>query len=411
MTRMKYIRRHLGDIIHKYGKMFGCVLVSGARQAGKSTLLKNCLPDLKYVTFDDSLLLDQALGDPRLFFMDNKPPLIMDEIQYAPALFRNLKMMIDESGAKGLFYLSGSQQFSMMKHVSETLAGRIGILCLSGLSLREIAGLDFAEKFLPAAEYIERRQAAAGAFEYGLIWEHIHKGGMPELYANPDMEWEAFYSSYVRTYIERDVTALAQVGDTRQFLSFMRNLAAHTGQLLNKSAVARETGISAPTAEKWIAILESSGIVYRLRPYSTNVIKREVKTPKLYFLNTGLAAYLTGWKTAETLRDGAVAGAWFETLVFCEILKSYYNSGIIDPDIYFFRDRDGLEIDFLIEDSGTLYPIEVKKHASPNKKDCASFSVLDGIPGKKRGAGCVINLYENPMRLTEIDTAIPVWYI
>lgn len=406
-----YIRRHLENTVLEYGKMFGSVLVTGARQVGKSTLLKNCHPQMRYVSFDDALLLEQAVDDPNLFFMDNEPPIIVDEVQYAPTLFRALKLRIDSGGGKGLFFLSGSQQFSMMKNVSESLAGRIGILSLGGLSMRELAGASFREKFLPTHEYITQREASKPEADYALIWEHIYKGGMPELYANEAMRWEPYYSSYIRTYIERDILTLAQVGDARLFLSFMRNIAARTGQQLNKSAVARDVGISAPTVEKWISILEASGLVYRLRPYCSNVIKREMKTPKLYFLNTGLAAYLTGWKSADTIRDGAMAGAYFETFVFTEILKSYYNMGIIDPEVYYFRDREGHEIDFIIEDEGTLYPVEVKKHAAPNKKDCSAFSFLDEIQGKKRGMGCVIDMYERPISLTELDMSLPVWYI
>lgn len=406
-----YIKRHVEKALREYGEMFGAVLVCGSRQVGKSTMLRKCLPAMSYVTLDDYTVLEEAANDANLFFKNNEPPMIIDEIQYAPNLFRGMKIALDRTHAKGQFYMSGSQQFHIMKNVAESLAGRLGIIELLGLSMREIEGINFYDPFLPTERYIAERKKFTDGINADALWRSIHSGGMPELAANPKISWNAYFAAYLRTYIERDVRDLSQVGDTRMFVSFMTSIAARTGQILNKSAIANEVGVSAPTIERWITILEGAGLVFRLKPYSNNAIKRETKMPKLYFLNTGLAAYLTGWNTPDVLRNGAMSGAYFETFVFCEILKSYYNMGIIDPAIYFYRDRDGHEIDLLLEEGQILYPVEIKKHASPTKRDSGSFSCIDGIYGKKRGEGCVICMYDKVVMLSEVDRAIPVSYI
>ena len=407
---MSYIARHIEKTIAEFGEMFGAVLICGARQVGKSTVLQRCMPNVNYVTLDDYIRLEEA-ADANLFFRNNKIPMIIDEIQYAPGLLRGIKMILDRSHEKGRFYMSGSQQFHIMKNVTESLAGRLGILNLLGLSMREITGADFRDSFSPSESYVEARRKSVAALDDDAVWRAIHTGGMPELYDNKKMRWDAYFAGYLRAYVERDVRELSQVGDTRLFVSFMTSVAARTGQLLNKAAIANEVGISAPTVERWLTVLEGAGLVYRLRPYSSNAIKRETKSPKLYFLNTGLAAYLTGWKTPEVLRNGAVSGAYFETYVFGEILKSCYNNGIIDPAIYFYRDRNGNEIDLILEEAQTLYPIEIKKHASPSKRDIAAFAYLDAIPGRKRGEGCVVCMYDGVVMLSERDRALPVSYI
>jgi predicted AAA+ superfamily ATPase len=315
---------------------------------------------------------------------------------------------LDKEKKKGQFYLSGSQQFEMMKNVSESLAGRHGILNLPGLSLREVYGVSFREPFLPTDEYFANRQKEKAEIPYPDVWNIIHRGSYPELLANPDYDWQMFYAAYVRTYIERDVRDLAQVGDEVKFTQFMTVAASCTGQLLNAASLARDVGVSQPTAERWLSILVASNLVILLRPYHNNITKRTVKTPKLYFLDTGLAAYLTRWNTPEVLKNGAMAGAFFETFVISEIIKSYENMGILDLPVYFYRDRDGNEIDLFIEDSGTLYPIEVKKHADPAKSDVAKFSILDKIPNIKRGQGGVVCLYDNLATLQGNDRVIPI---
>jgi len=406
-----YIERHIEQAIHMVSKMFGAVLVTGPRQVGKTTMLKTVVQDTTYITLDDPILLRSAVEEPGTFFKSAPPPVFVDEIQYAPNLFPYIKMILDSERKKGQFYLSGSQQFKMMKNVSESLAGRLGILNLLGLSLREIEGVCFCESFIPTDEYFALRRAAQSKTSYKDIWKMIHRGGMPELIANPDYDWRTFYGAYTRTYIERDVRELTQIGDEVKFLTFMAVVSSHTSQLLNLASIARDVGISQPTAERWLSVLVASNLVYLLSPYFTNVNKRAIKTPKLYFLDTGLAAYLTRWYTPEVLESGAMAGAFFETFVISEVIKSHYNAGVLDLPLYFYRDRDGNEIDLLIERNGTLYPIEIKKHADPDKRDVHAFAILDRLHGIKRGSGGVVCMYDHLITLKGEDKVIPINFL
>ena len=404
---MQY-KRHADEAIVKLSKMFGAVLVTGARQVGKTTLLCEVADTARYVTLDDKIQLVSAVEQSNTFFKDNPPPVFVDEVQYAPNLFPQIKIILDRDKKKGQFFLSGSQQFTMMKNVSESLAGRLGILNLLGLSLREIYGVSFREPFLPTDEYFASRAKEQTDIPYADVWAMVHRGSFPELCAHSDFDWRVFYASYVATYIERDVRDLAQVGDEVKFLQFMTVVASLTGQLLNVALLARDVGISQPTAQRWLSILVTSNLVFLLQPYHNNITKRTVKTPKLYFLDTGLAAYLTRWNTVDVLKNGAMAGAFFETFVISEIIKSYANKGILDLPLYFYRDRDGNEIDLLIEDGGTWYPIEIKKHADPQKSDVANFSILDKIPAVKRGQGGVVCLYDNLVTIAGNDRSIPI---
>lgn len=406
-----YIKRHLHATLTKIDKMFGAILITGSRQVGKTTLLRNAQPSLPYITLDDPMMLTSAASEPGTFFKVTPPPLVVDEIQYAPQLFPYIKMFLDSEGKKGQFYLSGSQQYLMMKNVSESLAGRIGILNLHGLSLREIQEIDCTLPFSPAPDYLEARKTCAVPLDFKMVWELIHRGSMPAMSAGENMDWGLFYAAYVRTYLERDVRDLAQVGDEVKFLKFMAASAALTGQLMNVASLARDAGVSQPTAERWLSILRASNLVYLLQPYHNNITKRAVKTPKLYFLDTGLAAYLTRWNTPEVLQNGAMAGAFFETFVVAEILKSYANAGIIDPALYFYRDKEQNEIDLLLHRDGTLYPIEVKKNADPSPGDVKAFGVLDALPGIKRGPGALICLYDACLPLTRMDMVVPLAYL
>jgi predicted AAA+ superfamily ATPase len=403
-----FYKRHADEAIRKLSKMFGAVLITGARQVGKTTLLQEIAENVGYVTLDDKLQLANAVNLSVTFFKDNPPPVFVDEVQRAPELFPQIKIILDRDKKKGQFLLSGSQQFEMMKNVSESLAGRLGILNLPGISLRERFDVSFRDSFLPTDGYFAARAKEEVEIPYSDIWNIIHRGCFPELCANPDFDWQMFFAAYVKTYIERDVRELAQVGDEIKFLQFMTVAASCTGQLLNVASFARNVGISQPTAERWLSILVTSNLVYLLRPYYNNITKRTVKAPKLYFLDTGLAAYLTRWSTPEVLKNGAMAGAFFETFVISEIMKSYSNKGILDLPLYFYRDRDGNEIDLLIEDGGILYPIEIKKHADPQKSDVAAFKLIDKIPTVGRGTGGVVCLYDSLASLKESDKAIPV---
>ncbi|MGI6649279.1 MAG: ATP-binding protein [Bacillota bacterium] len=406
-----YIPRHMETTLKTIEKMFSAVIVTGPRQVGKTTLLKKVKPDTPYLTLDDPLMLRMAIDEPGTFFKAAPPPVIIDEVQYAPNLFTYIKMSVDETHRKGQFFLSGSQQFRLMKNVSESLAGRLGILELLGLSLREINGVSFNKPFIPIQKYYNERGNELAHLDYDDIWETIHRGSMPELQANRDIDWQMFYAAYTKAYIERDVRELTQVGDEVKFINFMTTIAARTGQLLNLSSVARDVGVSQPTADRWLSILRASNIVYLLQPYYTNITKRAIKTPKLYFLDTGLAAYLTRWNTPEVIRHGAMAGAFFETFVIGEIIKSYYNSGIIDPPLFFYRDKEQNEIDLLIYQDGTLYPIEIKKHADPKREDTSAFSVLDKLGTVKRGPGAVICLYDKLFPLGGDNWVVPIKYL
>lgn len=408
---MQYIKRHAETTVNTLSKMFGAVLVAGPRQVGKTTMLQRITAGMSYATLDDPIIRVAAQEQSGTFFKDNPPPVFVDEIQKAPELFPQIKMYIDREHKKGQFFMCGSQQFHMMKGVGESLSGRLGLLTLLGFSLRERYGITDDTPFIPTEEYFAQRRKQLVNIPYASVWEMIHRGSMPELCENPDFDWRMFYGAYVQTYIERDVRALSEIGDTVKFTRFMTAAAASTGQLVNIASMARDIGISQPTAERWLSILVASNIVYLLKPYSNNITKRAVKTPKLYFLDTGLAAYLTRWNTPEVLKSGAMAGAFFESFVISEIIKSYYNRGIVEPPLYFYRDKDMNEIDLVIVEDGTLYPLEMKKHADPQKKDMDAFDIIDNIPGVKRGPGGVICLYDNLVTLKGSDRVIPISYL
>lgn len=374
-------------------------------------MLQRITAGMSYATLDDPIIRVAAQEQSGTFFKDNPPPVFVDEIQKAPELFPQIKMYIDREHKKGQFFMCGSQQFHMMKGVGESLSGRLGLVTLLGFSLRERYGITDDTPFIPTEEYFAQRRKQLVNIPYASVWEMIHRGSMPELCENPDFDWQMFYGAYVQTYIERDVRALSEIGDTVKFTRFMTAAAASTGQLVNIASMARDIGISQPTAERWLSILVASNIVYLLKPYSNNITKRAVKTPKLYFLDTGLAAYLTRWNTPEVLKSGAMAGAFFESFVISEIIKSYYNRGIVEPPLYFYRDKDMNEIDLVIVEDGTLYPLEMKKHADPQKKDMDAFDIIDNIPGVKRGPGGVICLYDNLVTLKGSDRVIPISYL
>lgn len=419
---MDYIKRSIEDFVKKNDKTFKCILVTGARQTGKSTMLKKLFPNKRYVSFDDPFIEEQAKENPDAFMMFNHPPVVYDEVQRVTDIFRYIKIRCDESDERGLFCLSGSQPFELMKNVSESLSGRVGVMELSGLSLREITGDTFNKPFLPTLEYITERGKTATSPQN--IWQIIHRGGYPEL-QNPDVDWGTFYASYVKTYLERDVRELASVQSLDDFRKFMVAVAARTGQMLNYANIADEIGKDQTTVKNWISILEASGIVYLLEPYASSVLKRAIKTPKLYFRDTGLAAYLTRWLTPETLAVGAMSGAFFETFVISEILKSYSNGGIdYRYCVSYYRGKDKKkiskdgreeeaesEIDIIIEENGILYPIEIKQSAKVTPDATAAFSVLDKIENKKRGSGAIVCICPRPAALRENILQIPVWYL
>lgn len=405
-----YIERHIDKVVRSMLKGFPSILLTGPRQVGKSTLLKIKHSDISYVSLDNNIALAALKQDPLGFLLLQGTPLIMDEIQRAPDSFLSIKYMIDSDRHPGMYILTGSQKYDLMKNVSESLAGRVGIINMLGLSNRELDNEEFSEPFIPTIDYLKSRNFK-GSLSLPKLWVRIHKGSMPEMYANENIEWEPFYASYVSTYIERDVRQLAQIGDTLAFTQFMTALAARTGELLNMSSLAKDVGVDDKTIKRWLSILKASGIVYLLQPFSINVNKRVVKAPKVYFTDTGLVCYLCRWLTPETLANGAMAGSIFETFIVDEILKSYYNVGK-EPNMYYFRNTDGQEVDLLFYSDGTLYPIEIKKTSSPNPKDIKNFKTLHTFfPSMKIGEGGIVCNHENLLPLENMNRIIPVGMI
>lgn len=413
---MAYIKRHAESIIKRLSTSFSSILITGARQTGKTTILNRCLADknVPYATFDDIEEEYSAKNDPKNFLAMHKYPYIFDEVQYVPELFRYLKIEIDKEKKKGMYYLTGSQQFALSAKASESLAGRIGIIQLLPLSLREIRGDDYNECFLPSFEYISKRTEALKGYEYSIkeTWNNIFLGGYPAVVSG-ELSLNDFFQSYIKTYIERDIKSVLNIANEMQFLQFIRVLAARVSGLLNINDISSECGISEVTAKKWLSLLESSGIIFFLCPYSSNVEKRVIKTPKLYFSDVSMAAYLTKWGSPETMESGAMSGAFFENYVVSEIYKSFLNNNI-EPSIYFYRDKDKVEIDLIIEDNGTIYPVEIKKTATPKADDAKNFSVINRIKNIKVSQPVIVCNTNNVVFVKNgsiLATAIPVSFI
>ena len=410
---MAYIDRAITSLLKKRVSTSKCLLLTGARQVGKSTLVKHVFPAYHRANFDDRLTRLQAREEPKLFFLNNPRPLFIDEVQKESGILEEIKMIVDESDQRGDFILSGSQKLELMKGVSESLAGRVSIMELAGLSLREINGISFNQHFIPSSQYLQEREKEITP--YTDIWKTIHKGSYPELY-DIDRDWQDFYSSYVATYLERDINELI-AADSLTFTKFMTSVAARTGEMLNYANIASEVGVSEPTIKNWISVLERTGIVYILQPYSSNALARAIKTPKIYFRDTGLACYLTRWLSPETLMNSAVAGNMFETFVVSEILKSYSNEGRdYRFSIFYYRGKDKRvsgenEIDLVIEEDGILYPVEIKMTGNPKAVMGTANQVLDKIPDKKRGTGVILCLIDKKTYLRENLVALPIDYI
>lgn len=408
-----YKNRSLESLILKLSDRFKVLLVTGARQVGKTTLLKHCQKDQRqYISLDDLRLRHMAIEDPEMFIQKFRPPIIIDEIQYAPKLLSYIKMEVDNLETRGNYWLTGSQKFQLMQNITESLAGRVAIINLEGLSLKEIDNLEH-NVFLPTKTFIEK--AAVNSKKYNLtdIYQYIWKGSYPELYTNTNndldekTERETFYSSYLQTYIERDIKDLQLIKDELIFLKFMRVLASRTSQVLNYENISQEVEISANTIKSWVSLLVSSNIIYLLPPYFSNLNKRITKTPKIYFMDTGLCSFLTNWTDPSVLESGAMNGAILETFVVSEIIKSYHHN-LKHLNLYYYRDNNKKEIDLLIEQDGMIYPVEIKKTSSPNKHMIKNFSL---IPKDKLGPGAVICLSKIDFPIDTTNYAIPVSYI
>lgn len=402
-----YYSRAAESCLLRASQQFPVLLLAGPRQVGKTTLLEHIRePSRRYVTLDDPILRDLANEEPALFLQRFAPPVLIDEIQYALKLLPHIKIAVDQQRRCGMFWLTGSQQFHMMKGVSETLAGRVAIVNLLGFSTRERhkRRLDVSA-FLPTAQSLAEREESAVRTDLAGVYKDIWLGGFPALSAGPVKDRNLFYSSYLQTYLQRDVKDLAQVGDEAAFLRFLRAAAARTAQMLNLSDLARDADVSVNTAKNWLSILQASLQVHLLQPYHTNLTKRLVKRPKLYFLDTGLCAYLTEWSSPQTLEAGAMSGHIFETHVVAEVLKSWWHRGK-QPQIYYYRDKDGKEIDLLFEQDQTFYPVEIKKSASVNRNWIAAFASLKRLR-RPIGQGAVVCLCEQLLPIDAHNSAVP----
>ena len=410
---MAFIKRAITDVLHNRVSNSKVLLLTGPRQVGKSTLLKHEYDNYHYVTFDNDLIRAQARDEQGLFFLNNPTPLIIDEVQKEASILNGIKLRVDASNERGNFLLTGSQKLELMKGVSESLAGRISVLELSCLSLREINNISFNKHFVPTLDYISEREKELK--NYDNIWKTIHRGMYPELY-DTNRDWLDFYASYVNTYLERDVNSNISL-DSVTFLKFLTAVAARTGQILEYASIANEIEVTIPTVKNWISILERTGIIYLLQPYSSSHLTRTIKAPKIYFRDTGLACYLSRWLTPDALAVSAVNGNMFETFVVSEILKSYANEGRdYRFNVFYYRGKDKNrtfenEIDLIIEENGALYPIEIKLTSNPKASMSSANMILDKVIDKKRGMGAIICLIDAKLYLRENLIALPIEYL
>ena len=385
-----YIKRHLESVLADLTTQYPCILLSGPRQVGKTTLIKH-LPDAgkrEYITLDDLSHRAMAKKDPKAFLQLHKPPICIDEVQYAPELFPYIKMIVDTNRRPGDFILTGSQIYRLMRGVSESLAGRLAILNMQGISQSELSGLPNSPFFPSFDSFAERRLGSMP--DAPAMYGRIFRGSMPSVITGLYPDSAKFYSAYLSTYLQRDIRDISKGIDELKFAGFLRSCACRTAQILNVADIARDAGIDVATAKNWLNLLETLGIIFYLHPFSNNLLKRTIKKPKLYFYDTGLVAYLCKWSSPETLMAGAQSGAVFETFVVAEIIKSYYNAGL-EPFMYYYRDTDAKEIDIIIERDMTLFPIEIKKSGFADKRDAKAFSVIKKS-GLAQGTGAIVSI-------------------
>lgn len=405
-----YITRHMEKPVMELNEQYPVLLLTGPRQVGKTTMLEHLIEvegkGRKKVSLDDLTLRELAKTDPKMFFQLYQPPLLIDEVQYAPELFPYIKIMVDERHQPGDFWLTGSQLFKMMEGVQESLAGRVALLHLSPLSQSEIMKRPPEPPFSLELPLLSERQNGRQMLNTPEVFQHIHQGGMPALVTGTYSNASIFYSSYIDTYMERDVRRLSNDIDSLEFLRFLRSVAARTSQQVNYKGIADDAEIDQTTAKNWLHVLEALGIIFLLEPYSNNVLKRTVSTPKLYFYDSGIVCYLTRWSSPETAMEGAMSGALLENYTVAEIIKTYQNAGQ-EPFLYYYRDKDAREIDLILEQDGKLFPIEIKKMASPPKKLTKVFDLIDKSP-LQRGTGAILCMADQLGAFDQNNLIVPI---
>lgn len=405
-----YITRHMEKPVMELNEQYPVLLLTGPRQVGKTTMLEHLIEvegkGRKKVSLDDLTLRELAKTDPKMFFQLYQPPLLIDEVQYAPELFPYIKIMVDERHQPGDFWLTGSQLFKMMEGVQESLAGRVALLHLSPLSQSEIMKRPPEPPFSLELPLLSERQNGRQMLNTPEVFQRIHQGGMPALVTGTYSNASIFYSSYIDTYMERDVRRLSNDIDSLKFLRFLRSVAARTSQQVNYKGIADDAEIDQTTAKNWLHVLEALGIIFLLEPYSNNVLKRTVSTPKLYFYDSGIVCYLTRWSSPETAMEGAMSGALLENYTVSEIIKTYQNAGQ-EPFLYYYRDKDAREIDLILERDGKLFPIEIKKMASPPKKLTKVFDLIDKSP-LQRGTGAILCMADQLGAFDQNNLIVPI---
>lgn len=405
---MKYIPRYIERIIEKANKTFKIVFLGGPRQVGKTTVFKKLAKKKKlgYVTLDDLNQRFLARTDPTLFLQQLELPAIIDEVQYAPQLFSQIKKIVDESNKNGQFWLTGSQQFNLIKNIHESLAGRVAVLNILGLSRSE-KNLQpaLSNSFLSNQKNDQKKHATPSINK---LFHEIFKGSYPIFQSDQAPDREIYFNSYIQTYLDRDLGDIFGINKMPEFNRFIQACAARTGQILNISGLARDNGISVPTATEWLNILENTMQIYFLKPHYSNITKRIIKAPKLYFLDTGLAAYLTKWNTAKSLQSGSMAGAMYETYIVAEIIKSYINRGK-QPPIYYLRDKEGHEVDLVVEENG-LCLVEIKLTATIKEDHAKNIDYFAKISNKFISK-TIISLIEKPLLTKSKVLYIPYTFI
>ena len=407
---MAYIKRDIEDKIISLSKEYSCILITGPRQVGKTTVLRQLMDDNReYVTLDDMDERSLAKRDPAMFLQIHSTPIMIDEVQYAPELFSYIKMEIDKGAEPGTYWLTGSQAFKLMELAQESLAGRVAILHMSSLSQHEIYGSGNCTPFTLDLNVLKAREKTNAPADIAEIYDRIWKGSMPGLASGKFSDRDVFYSSYLQTYIDRDVKEQVQLADPLLFRDFVRAAACRAGQMLNVHDIAQDVGVSDDTAKRWLQVLEKSDVIFFLRPYSNNLLKRTVKTPKMYFFDTGLVAYLTRYSSPEILANGAINGAILENFVVSELLKSYHNNAK-ECLLWYYRDSNSNEIDMVIESDGMLHPLEIKRSVNPGSELISAFNLLDkaAVP---RGNGAILCMRPKLSAINSENYIVPIWMI